>query len=107
MRNPTHATLSLPDPLSILRSPRTRNHRLEADVSRKMAQYFAEVYGCPWRDVQRLFPETVVRWGKVRIANDGDNIRGAIAVSATQALTCRDASFVRVSVTTSNQLVIY
>ncbi|KAF8586139.1 hypothetical protein K439DRAFT_1341567 [Ramaria rubella] len=63
-----------------------------------MAQYFAAIHGCCWHDVQQIFPETVVRWDKVRITNNGDKICSAVAVSAAQAITSRDASFVRVCV---------
>ncbi|KAF8583623.1 hypothetical protein K439DRAFT_1617330 [Ramaria rubella] len=66
----------------------------ESNISPKMAQYFAAAYGCCGRDVQQIFPETVVSWGKVRIANDGDKICAAVAVSAAQAVTSHDASFV-------------
>jgi hypothetical protein len=49
------------DPHSILRSPRTHGHMLAPEVRRQVAQYFAEVYGCSWTQIQQIIPDIVTR----------------------------------------------
>ncbi|KAF8486605.1 hypothetical protein JB92DRAFT_3257362 [Gautieria morchelliformis] len=44
----------------------------------------------------------MTRWSKVRIANGGDKIRAACAVSQAQAETTRDSSFVRYTLLVKN-----
>jgi hypothetical protein len=88
-------TIFYVDPLSILRYPRLAQYKPSNSLRRKLAAYFATVI--PGFNVSfflSILPHTMVRWGKVRIANSGDLIRTKVAQSGTRKE--RDASFVRV-----------
>ena len=100
--SPPYATLTLQcisDDKSILRSPRKNNFEPDGDLRRRIVGYFLQVYeGARLADVERIVPTSMTRWGKVRIAGGGNKIRSKSAVSVAQSQSVRDASFVRVSV---------
>jgi hypothetical protein len=74
----------------------------DADLRRRISLYFVRLFNVQANVILRKLPNTMTRWGKVRITNGGDKIRASCAVSAAQARVCRDSSFVRVS----NQSII-
>jgi hypothetical protein len=92
----TWVDLHLIDPNSILRAPRKLNFKPDVDMQRRLSQYLALIYACETKGIKAILPETMTQWGKVRIANGGDKIRAACAVSQAQAETTRNSSFVRV-----------
>jgi hypothetical protein len=93
-----HFTYIIKDPLSILRYPRQLGFVPDAALRRKIAIYFTNVFGLPYNIILPLLPETMPRWGKVRIAGGGDAIRCQIVQSMKRQE--RDSSYVRVRVST-------
>lgn len=89
----THTTV----PNTILRSPRNHVFRPDPELRRRICLYFVEVYRCELAYIRGKLPDTMTKWGKVRIANGGDKMRCKCAVSDAQAANIRDSSFVRVS----------
>lgn len=83
------------DPHSILRYPRFAQYAPATSLRRKLAAYFATVIpGFSVAFFLSILPDTMVRWGKVRIANGGDLIRTRVAQCGNRRE--RDASLVRV-----------
>ena len=83
------------DPHSILRYPRLAQYVPATSLRRKLAAYFATVIpGFSVAFFLSILPDTMVRWGKVRIANGGDLIRTRVAQCGNQRE--RDASLIRV-----------
>ncbi|KAJ7202160.1 hypothetical protein GGX14DRAFT_544608 [Mycena pura] len=80
---------------SILGNPYQKLHKPCDELKMKIAQYLTNLVGAgvTKRAVRAILPNTMPRWGKVRII-DGDAIRAA-SVSELGADTSRDNTFVR------------
>lgn len=92
------SSLSRSDPETILRFPCLRGFYLTDHVRRRIAAYFHT--NMPVQTFHAwlgFIPERCERWGKLRIADGGDCIRGAAVVDPLSPYGRRDASFVRVS----------
>jgi hypothetical protein len=68
----THTTV----PNTILQSPRNHVFRPDLELRRRICLYFVEVYRCELAYIRGKLPDTMTKWGKVRIANGGDKMRG-------------------------------
>lgn len=84
------------DPLSILRLPCRNKFTPDHNLQSKIARYFKFLIGKPVSEIniQHHLPVLMPSWGKVRIANGGDNIRARSACHNPEKE--RDMSFVRV-----------
>jgi hypothetical protein len=65
-------------------------------MQQQLSQYLTLIYACETKGIKAILPETMTQWGKIGIANGGNKIRTACAVSQAQAETTHNSSFVRV-----------
>jgi hypothetical protein len=89
----------LEDDLTVLRFPRILKFRVEDSIRRKIAKYFTNVFSAPggqalnYMQIEAHLPDTMERWGKVRVDKGGDMIRGTVVAGNPYD---RNASFIRV-----------
>lgn len=84
----------IPDPGTILRSPKNTNYKPNDEVQRKIAEYLKTIIGGNSKTIQQQLPEKMTSWAKVRI-KDGDFIRCKASL-AKMNRSSRDNSYVRV-----------
>jgi hypothetical protein len=82
------------DPLSILRAPCKKKFYPDKKLRSKIARYFSLLTEKSQSDIMSQLPDIMPSWGKVRIANCGDNIRASSACHNPDKE--REMSFVRV-----------
>jgi hypothetical protein len=89
----------LPVPTVVLGTPINRNVNVDLRLTNQLTKYFGVTYGefrgraQDLRD--RVDMGTLVRYGRFRLASDGDKIRAANLIARDSS--ARDNSFVRVS----------
>ncbi|KAJ6451862.1 hypothetical protein C8R47DRAFT_998294, partial [Mycena vitilis] len=91
------------DPQAVLRAPCSKEYSPDQALRRKIASYFSAVLGKLVRDIVPQLPETMPRWGKVRIV-DGDHICCAW-IGQKFSEEGRDMTFIRVNPVNSGKWV--
>jgi hypothetical protein len=89
----------LPVPNVVLGTPINRNVNVDRQLTNQLTKYFGVVYGGVFRGRaeelrQRVDMGTLVRYGRFRLAGDGDKVRTASLIARDSS--ARDNSFVRV-----------
>ena len=82
----------------VLRAPYQASHT-PGDITRiRIAGYISAVINKPRNQIRDRLPMVMARWGRMRIADEGDRIRSVSASTSAAETdeTERDMSFVRV-----------
>ena len=87
-----HNVFTTLDPDLFLGWPKQARCRLEPEFQRKLGVFFSTLFNKPLTLVKKHIPEEVMRWGKVRIGDDGDSIRGKKVLPSD----ARNNSFIKV-----------
>ncbi|KAF7374016.1 hypothetical protein MSAN_00282000 [Mycena sanguinolenta] len=79
----------------ILRAPYKATHNPNDITRARIAGYISAVIHKKRNIIKKKLPENMPRWGRMRIAGDGDRIRSVSATSAKHDETERDMTYVR------------
>jgi hypothetical protein len=83
-------------PQIILGTPINRTVPITTQLMNQLTKFFGPLYPQFWRQLrERIAPDSLVRYGRFRLADDGDRIRTAALIDGDPI--ARDNSFVRVS----------
>ncbi|KDN33419.1 hypothetical protein RSAG8_13489, partial [Rhizoctonia solani AG-8 WAC10335] len=84
-------------PEIVLGQPVNKNVQLDQPDLNQMIKYFATVYGQRFRgDIEgRIVTNSIVRYGRLRLAGDGDRIRTAPLVDNDRTGVARDNSYIK------------